>query len=159
RGNPHVLGDVVPRGFVQIASHGPSPTIPGNQSGRLQLAEWLSGPASPLVVRTAVNRVWQKLFGRGLVSSTDYFGLRSEPPSHPELLDHLSRRFIEDGWSFKKLVRQIVLSRTYRQSSDLTPETQAASVADPDNVWLWRMSPRRLEAEMLRDAVLAVSGT
>lgn len=159
RGNPHVLGDVVPRGFVQIASHGPSPAIPGDQSGRRQLAEWLTGPAQPLVARTAVNRVWQKLFGRGLVNSTDYFGLRSEPPSHPELLDHLARRFIEDSWSFKKLMRQIVLSRTYRQTSDLTPETQAAAAADPDNVWLWRMNPRRLEAEMLRDAVLAVSGS
>lgn len=159
RGNPHVLGELVPRGFVQIASHGPAPAIPGDQSGRVQLAEWLTGPASPLVARTAVNRVWQKLFGRGLVSSTDYFGLRSEPPSHPELLDHLSRRFIDEGWSFKKLMRQIVLSRAYRQSSDLTPDTQAAAIADPDNVWLWRMSPRRLEAEMLRDAVLAVSGT
>ena len=158
RGNPHVLGETVARGFVRIASHGQLPEIPRDQSGRVQLAQWLTGPASPLVARTAVNRVWQKLFGRGLVSSTDYFGLRSEPPSHPVLLEFLSQKFIEDRWSFRQLVRHIVLSRTYRQSSELTVASQGALVSDPDNTWLWRMSPRRLEAEMLRDAVLFAGG-
>ncbi len=159
RGNPHVLGEIVPRGFVSVASHGTIPEIPKDESGRRQLADWLTGPASPLVARTAVNRVWQKLFGRGIVPSVDYFGLRSEPPSHPELLDHLAQAFIDDGWSYSKLIRRIVLSRTYRQTSELSANSQAALAADPDNVWLWRMSPRRLDAEMLRDAVLLTSGT
>lgn len=158
RGNPHVTGDVVPRGFVQVATHGPAPKIPADASGRAQLADWLTGPANPLVARTAVNRIWQKLFGHGLVSSTDYFGLRSESPSHPELLDHLAKQFIDEGWSFKKLMRNIVLSRVYRQTSDVTESTRSAFIADEDNRYLWRMSPRRLEAEMLRDSVLAVSG-
>jgi hypothetical protein len=158
RGNPHVLGESVPRGFVQVATHGGAPEISPHESGRRELAEWLTGPARPLVARTAVNRVWQKLFGRGLVSSTDYFGLRSEPPSHPELLDFLSQRFIDEGWSFRRLVRHIVLSRAYRQSSEAGDERRRLLAGDPENIWLWRMSPRRLEAEMLRDGVLAVSG-
>lgn len=159
RGNPHVLGDVVPRGFVAVASHGSVPEFSANESGRRQLADWLTGSASPLVARTAVNRVWQKLFGRGLVNSIDYFGLRSDPPSHPELLDHLSQQFINEGWSFQKLMRRIVLSRTYHQRSELTAASQPYLASDPDNIWLWRMAPRRLEAEMLRDAVLFTAGT
>lgn len=158
RGNPHVLGETVPRGFIKIATHGPAPEVSREESGRRELAAWLTGPASALTARTAVNRVWQKLFGRGLVEPVDYFGLRSEPPTHPELLDHLSWQFIEDGWSFKRLIRRIALSRTYRQASLLTDAGRAALDVDPDNRWLWRMSPRRLEAEMLRDSVLLVSG-
>lgn len=156
RGNPHVLGETAPRGFVKVVTHGAPPAIPAGQSGRLQLAEWLTGPASPLLARVAVNRVWQKLFGRGIVGSVDYFGVRGELPSHPELLDHLARRFLAGGWSRKQLIRQLALSRTYRQRSEAGEPAYLA--ADPENRLLWRMAPRRLEAEMLRDSALAVSG-
>ncbi len=158
RGNPHARGEVVPRGFVRVATHGSIPEIPADHSGRLQLAEWLTGAAGPLVARVTVNRAWQKIFGRGLAASVDYFGLRSEPPSHPELLDHLARQFLDDGWSYKRLLRRMVLSRTYRQASGVSDASQNFLTADPDNVRLWRMSPRRLDAEMLRDAVLQTSG-
>ena len=158
RGNPHVLGPAVPRGFVEAVTHGSSPTIPADQSGRLQLANWLTGPASPLVARVTVNRIWQRLFGRGLVGSVDYFGVRGELPTHPELLDYLAGQFIRDGWSQKRLIRELVLSRTYRQRAEADDSSQVAIKVDPENRLLWRMSPRRLDAEMLRDAVLAVSG-
>ena len=158
RGNPHVPGPVVPRGFVEVATHGSPPTIPPSQSGRLQLAGWLSGPASSLVARVTTNRIWQRLFGRGLVGSVDYFGMRGELPTHPELLDYLAGQFIRDGWSQKRLIRELVLSRTYRQRAEADDSSQVAIAADPENRLLWRMSPRRLDAEMLRDAVLAVSG-
>lgn len=158
RGNPHVPGPAVPRGFVEVATHGSPPTIPTDQSGRLQLANWLSGPASPLTARVTVNRIWQRLFGRGLVGSVDYFGTRGDPPTHPELLDYLAGQFIRDGWSQKRLIRELVLSRAYRQRAEADDSSQAAVSADPENRLLWRMSPRRLDAEMLRDAVLAVSG-
>src|SRR5262249_17439211 len=105
-----------------------------------------------------VNRIWQRLFGRGLVASVDYFGVRGERPTHPELLDYLSAQFVRDGWSQKRLIRELVLSRAYRQRAEVNDASQAALAADPENRLLWRMSPRRLEAEMLRDAVLAVSG-
>lgn len=157
RGNPHVLGDKYPRGFVQVATHGPIPAIAGGESGRRQLADWLTHAASPLVSRITVNRIWQRLFGRGIVNSVDYFGVRGEAPTHPELLDALAADFIRDGWSRKRLIRRIVLSRTYRQQSELDAASQPALAADPDNRLYWRMSPRRLEAEMLRDAALAVS--
>jgi len=159
RGNPHVLGATVPRGFVQVATHGPVPSIGKDQSGRLQLAEWLTGAARPLVSRVTVNRIWQRLFGRGIVASVDYFGVRSEPPTHPELLDFLAGQFIHEGWSQKRLIRLLVLSRTYRQRSEADDASRPALAADPDNRLYWRMSPRRLEAEMLRDSVLAVSRT
>ena len=158
RGNPHVLGDSVPRGFVQAVARGPGPEIPADQSGRQQLADWLTGPASHVVSRVTVNRFWQKLFGHGIVASVDYFGARSDPPTHPELLDYLARQFIAEGWSQKRLLRTLVLSRTYRQQSDTTVAAGPMLAADPDNRLLWRMSPRRLEAEMVRDAVLASSG-
>jgi uncharacterized protein DUF1553/uncharacterized protein DUF1549/cytochrome c len=158
RGNPHVLGPAVPRGFVEVATHGSPPTIPADQSGRLQLANWLTGSASSLVARVTVNRIWQRLFGRGLVGSVDYFGVRGELPTHPELLDYLAGQFIRDGWSQKRLIRELVLSHTYRQRAEADDSSQVAITADPENRLLWRMSPRRLDAEMLRDAVLAVSG-
>src|SRR5262249_44742925 len=123
--------------------------------GRLQLAQWLTAKDNPLTARVAVNRVWQSLFGRGLVASPDNFGALGERPSHPELLDWLAAPFIEDGWSVKKAIRRSVLSSTYRQGSDLHA---AHFKQDPDNVLLWRMNPRRLEAEAIRDAFLAVSG-
>jgi len=159
RGNPHVLGQSMPRGFVQVATHGAVPAIGKDQSGRLQLAEWLTNAAQPLVSRVTVNRMWQRLFGRGIVASVDYFGVRGEPPTHPELLDYLAGQFIREGWSQKRLIRQLVLSRTYRQRAEADDTSRAALAADPDNRLCWRMSPRRLDAEMLRDSVLAVSRT
>lgn len=158
RGNPHVLGTAVPRGFVQVATHGAVPAVGSEESGRRQLAEWLTGAASPLLARVTVNRIWQTLFGRGIVGSVDYFGVRGERPTHPELLDYLADRFIREGWSRKRLIRALVLSRTYRQRAEGGESLRAALAVDPDNRLLWRMSPRRLDAEMLRDAVLAVSG-
>lgn len=159
RGNPHTLGAEVPRGFVHAATHGDSPAVDPKQSGRLQLANWLSTSASPLVSRVTVNRVWSRLFGRGIVGSIDYFGVRGEAPTHPELLDSLATRFLSEGMSQKRLIRYLVLSRTYRQASDANEDCRTALSIDPDNHHYWRMSPRRLEAEMIRDSVLAVSGS
>jgi len=153
RANPHVLGDRVPRGFLTVASTS-SPVIPEARSGRKQLAEWMAAPDNPLSARVAVNRIWQRLFGAGLVRTVDYFGVRGERPSHPELLDHLAARFVQDGWSRKKLLRSLLLSRTYRMSTALNRQAQAI---DPENRLLWRMNNRRLDAEALRDAMLAVS--
>ena len=154
RGNPRALGDEVPRGFLQVASSVP-PVIPTAASGRKQLADWIASRDNPLTARVTVNRIWQKLFGQGIVRTVDYFGVRGEKPSHPELLDHLAAKFMNDGWSQKRLIRSIVLSRIYRTSSEHHPR---ANAADPDNRLLWRMNRRRLDAESLRDAMLAVSG-
>ncbi len=155
RGNPYAPGNVVPRGVLQVASWSKFSEIPTGQSGRLQLADWLADRRNPLTPRVTVNRIWQKLFGEGLVRSVDYFGSRGETPSHPALLDHLATRFMNDGWSQKRLIRAIVLSHTYRLSSVNQP---AAMKVDPDNRLLWRMNRQRLDAEALRDGLLAVSG-
>ena len=155
RGNPYAPGTVVPRGTIRVASWEKPPEIPAGQSGRLQLADWLANSRNPLTARVAVNRIWQKLFGEGLVRSVDYFGTRGERPSHPELLDHLATRFMQQGWSQKQLIRALVLSRTYRLSS--TNDVTALKV-DPDNRLLWRMNRQRLDAEAIRDGLLAVSG-
>ena len=154
RGNAHALGDTVPRGFITIMSPTPA-AIPPNESGRRQLADWIASPQNPLTARVVVNRIFQKLFGEGLVRSVDYFGVRGELPSHPELLDHLATRFVANGWSRKGLIRDLVLSRAYRLSS--FPDAQANTV-DPDNRLLWRMNRQRLDAESLRDSLLLVSG-
>lgn len=155
RGNPYAPGKIVPRGVVQVASWGKLPEIPQGQSGRLQLADWLADKRNPLTARVTVNRIWQKLFGEGLVRSVDYFGARGETPSHPELLDHLATRFMSHGWSQKKLIRAMVLSRVYGLSS---VNDDAATKVDPDNRLLWRMNRQRLEAESIRDSLLAVTG-
>lgn len=155
RGNPYALGTLTPRGVVRVASWESSPAIPTDQSGRRQLADWLADKRNPLTARVAVNRIWQKLFGEGIVRSVDYFGVRGELPTHPELLDHLARRFMQEGWSQKRLIRALTLSRAYRLSSD---DNAAAREADPDNRLLWRMNRQRLDAESLRDAMLAASG-
>ena len=155
RGNPYSPGEVVPRGTIRVASWDKLPAIPTGQSGRLQLADWLADRRNPLTPRVTVNRIWQKLFGEGLVRSVDYFGTRGEKPSHPELLDHLASRFMQSGWSQKQLIRSLVLSRAYRLSS--TNDAVAMKV-DPDNRLLWRMHRQRLDAEALRDQLLAVSG-
>ncbi len=129
--------------------------IPEKESGRLHLAHWLTDLSHPLTARVMVNRIWSHLCGAGLVATVDNFGPTGAEPSHPELLDWLARRFQENGWSTKSLIRDIVLSRTYRQDSTWRAE---AFAVDPDNRLLWRMPPRRLDAEVIRDAMLAASG-
>ena len=155
RGNPHQLGATVPRGFLQVATYGPKPVIPANQSGRHELANWLADRRNPLTARVYVNRVWSHLFGEGMVRSVDQFGIQGEPPTHPELLDHLAIQFMTEGWSTKQLIRSIVLSRTYRVSVDSPP---ALVKVDPENRLLARANRRRLEAEVIRDAMLQVAG-
>ena len=159
RGNPSTTGSVVPRGTVRVASWEPFPAIPAGQSGRLQLAEWLADKRHPLTARVTVNRIWQKLFATGIVPSVDYFGLRGEIPTDPELLDHLATRFMEGGWSQKSFLRSLVLSRTYRLGSanpkSAVPDPQSK---DPENKLYWRMNRQRLDAEAMRDSMLAASG-
>lgn len=155
RGDVGQPGAPVPRRFPEAIQLDGSFTIPTGQSGRLELARWLTHAEQPLTSRVVVNRVWSQLFGAGLVRTVDNFGATGEAPSHPELLDHLARWFVKEGWSFKKLVRALVLSRAYRQASTFN---QAAFLRDPDNRLLWRAGKRRLPAEAIRDAMLAVSG-
>ena len=159
RGSTESLGDVVPRGLPAVLCGGEREEIPADAgSGRLQFAQWLTRPEHPLTARVAVNRVWQILFGQGLVSTPDNWGLKGEKPSHPELLDWLAVTFAtDDAWSLKRLVRRMVLSRTYRQAS--LRDYPKAAQADPENRLLWRQNRRRLEAEPLRDSLFAVAGT
>jgi len=132
------------------------PSLPAGQSvDRLALAQWLVAPSHPLTARVAVNRFWQIAFGAGIVATAEDFGSQGQPPSHPDLLDYLSVRFVESGWDIKAIMRLIVTSSTYRQSSRATP---ASIAADPDNRLLARGPRHRLAAEMVRDAALAVSG-
>jgi hypothetical protein len=155
RGNVHNLSDPAPRGFLTVALHGTPPTIPKNQSGRAELAEWIASKDNPLTARVAANRVWYWLLGEGLVRTVDNFGTTGEPPSNAELLDYLAVTLIDKNWSVKELVRHVVLSRTYRQSAAGDATTIAA---DPENRLFGRANRRRLEAECIRDTVLAVSG-
>ena len=154
RGNINNLGAIAPRGVLQVANHGPAPKMPTSSSGRLELAHWIADPSNPLTSRVMANRVWHWLFGAGLVRTVDNFGTMGESPSHPELLDHLSFHFIQKGWSVKKLIRTIVLSRTYRLSSSRDGQPE-----DPENRLLAHMNRRRLDAESLRDTMLSVGGT
>jgi hypothetical protein len=155
RGEAEMLGPLVPRGFLSAFNVPGAARVNPQQSGRLELAQWLTSAHNPLTPRVLVNRVWHHLFGQGLVSSVDNFGVTGDIPSHPELLDHLATRFIEDGWSIKKLVRAIVLSRAYQLGSTAPV---ANRTADPDNRLVWRHQPRRLAAEEIRDTMLAVAG-
>jgi hypothetical protein len=154
-GDPARPGSVVRRGVPRFLAGVHPFQIPDSESGRRQFAEWLTDPAHPLVARVMVNRIWQYHFGRGLVGTPSNFGLRGEPPTHPELLDWLAARFVAEGWSVKALHRLIVTSRTYQQSS--TPAGSSAG-KDPGNRWYGRFDRRRLDAEALRDGLLAVSG-
>lgn len=158
RGSIRNLGPVVPRGFLTVASHGEIPQVPATQSGRLQLAEWIASDRNPLTARVLVNRVWMHLFGEGLVRSVDNFGTTGEKPSHPELLDALAMEFMEDGWSLKRLVKRLIMTRAYQMAS-ASPGRDAGLAKDPDNRLLWRQNRRRVDAEALRDAMLAVSGS
>ena len=154
RGNHKNLGGMAPRQFLQvIAGTGQQPFRIG--SGRLELANWVASDANPLTARVMVNRVWQHHFGRGIVPTPDNFGRMGEEPSHPALLDFLSRRFMASSWSVKDLHREIVLSSTYRASSD---ESGKARELDAANRLLSHFPVRRLEAEAVRDSVLVVSG-
>lgn len=148
-------GKPVPRGFPQVIQVADTRAVSSHQSGRLELAHWLTHPDHPLTARVMTNRIWRHLFGVGIVSSVDNFGFSGQRPSHPELLDHLAVRFVADGWSVKKLVRDMVLSHTYRQASTYD---EKSFVADPENRLLWRSAKRRLDAEVIRDAMLMVSG-
>lgn len=155
RGEVSNRGPEVARGFLRICSSGAPPSIPDGQSGRLQLAHWLTDPDNPLTARVIVNRVWMHLFGEGLVRTVDNFGIQGERPSHPELLDNLAIEFVRDGWSIRRLVRRLVMTRTYNQSSQYD---EAAFTIDPDNRLLWRANRRRVQAESMRDTLLIAAG-
>ena len=155
RGDSTKRGEGVPRGVVSVATIGAVPAIASDHSGRLELAQWIASPSNPLTARVAVNRIWQHLLGRGLVSTVDNFGELGERPSHPALLDHLALQFVRDGWSTKKMIRTIVLSRTYGLASN---HVKVNYDQDPDNIALWRHAPRRLDSDQFRDAILAASG-
>jgi hypothetical protein len=152
RGSHWTLGESVPRGFLRLGG-GETPALHG--SGRLQLAEWLTRPDHPLTARVMVNRMWRWRFGRGIVASVDNFGRLGEKPSHPELLDYLAAHFVEQGWSMKAMHRLMLLSSTYQMSSAYNEQS---SEKDPENIYLWRFPRRRLEAEAMRDAIMAVAG-
>jgi mono/diheme cytochrome c family protein len=154
RGSYTVFGDVIPRGTISFLG-GPGARAFGASSGRLELARNIASDANPLSARVYVNRVWHHLFGAGIVRTPDDFGHLGELPSHPELLDWLARRFMAEGWSTKKLIHMLVTSSAWRQRSVPNP---AAVVVDPENRLLHHMPLRRLEAESIRDAMLAASG-
>lgn len=157
RGSFDNLGPVVKRGFVSVCCEDESkPELGAKESGRLQLAQWLANPRHPLTARVYVNRIWRHLFGTGLVATTDNFGTVGERPSHPELLDHIAEEFVNDGWSTKRLIRKIMLSRVYQLSS---ANSEFAKSQDPENRLLWRANRRRVDAEVLRDSILSVSGS
>jgi hypothetical protein len=155
RGSPTQLGEAVPRQFLRILG-GPDRKPFTHGSGRLDLAQAITSPDNPLTARVEVNRVWMHHFGEPLVATPGDFGVRSSPPTHPELLDYLAWTFMhEDGWSLKKLHRRIMLSSAYQQSSRDRPESRKR---DPENRWLWRANRRRLDLESMRDSLLAISG-
>jgi len=168
RGNPNRAGDFVPRRFLSLLDEKPRPFEHG--SGRLDLARAIVNKNNPLTARVWVNRVWLHHFGAGLVRTPSDFGVRSEPPSHPELLDYLAATFVEQGWSIKKLHREIMLSAVYQQASSASavaanslgpgsPGRAKPEGADPENRFLWKMPRRRLDFEALRDSLLSVAGT
>jgi len=157
RGSHYNLGEAVEREFPEVMRYASVPQVlPRNESGRLELAQWMSSSQHPLTARVYVNRIWQWHFGRGLVPTTENFGALGDRPSHPDLLDWLARNFIESGWSTKELHRLIVLSSTYSQASS-RPDESVAQGIDPENKLLWKFPVRRLEAELIRDAVLSVA--
>ena len=154
RGDPKTLGVEAPRGFLTILG---GEKLPPEEkgSGRLELAEWITDSRNPLTARVIVNRVWQWHFGRGIVATPDDFGSRGEAPSHPELLDYLTSRFIEGGWSIKKLHKLILLTRAYQMASG---DDSRNGAKDSKNEFLWKFNRRRLDAEEFRDSLLAISG-
>lgn len=156
RGQIRNLGPKVPRGYIQAAFHGEAPKVPADVSGRVQLAQWIMSPGNTLTARVLANRVWMELFGEGLVRTPDNFGVTGEKPSHPELLDHLAFKLMDDGWSLKKLVHYVASSRAYAMSSR---DEGAGKSTDPENRLLWRQNRKRMDADALRDTMLAAAGT
>ncbi|MDF1810715.1 MAG: PSD1 and planctomycete cytochrome C domain-containing protein [Verrucomicrobiales bacterium] len=157
RGDHKSPGKIVPRGTLSLFDKFLKfPVIDEHQSGRLQLANWLADEKNPATARVMVNRIWHHLFGSGLVDTVDNFGLLGSKPSHPELLDDLAVRFMQEGWSVKKLIRHLVLSRTWMLASTQDPSQYEF---DPANRLLWRFSPQRIEGEVLRDCLLFVGGS
>jgi len=153
RGNTETKGDLVKRRFLKVlAQNEPKSFTKG--SGRLELAEAIADPNNPLTARVIVNRVWSIFFGRGLVATPSNFGQLGSLPSHSELLDDLAVRFMENNWSIKWLVRELVLSSTYQQNSQIISGNE---LIDPSNIYLWRMNRRRLSVEQWRDSILAAS--
>ncbi|QDU97838.1 DUF1553 domain-containing protein [Lignipirellula cremea] len=157
RGEARNLGEAAPRGFLTALSDSEEPpVIPPNASGRLEVARWIASGQNPLTARVIVNRVWRHLFGAGIVRSTDNFGAMGEAPSHPDLLDTLAVKLVDDlDWSLKRLIRELVLSRTYQLSSTASAELLKI---DPENRLLGRAEQRRMDAEAIRDYLLVVSG-
>ena len=155
RGEVNNLGEVVPRGFLQVCGPGDAAITAPSGSGRLELAHWLTDPDNPLVARVMVNRVWMHVFGEGIVRTVDNFGTRGQRPSHPQLLDALATDFMQGGWRLKPLVRQMVLSDAYNRSSEFDAD---ATAMDPENRLLWRAHRKRLTAESIRDAMVAAAG-
>ena len=168
RGSVETPGPAVRPGFLSVLCGAgedclatPSPNRAGETTGyRLALAEWLTDTKHPLTARVIVNRIWQHHFGTGIVATPDNFGSSGSPPSHPELLDWLAVDLVKHGWKVKRLHKMIMLSTVYRQSSSRGDNAagERAAIEDPDNRLLWRMPMRRLEAEALRDSILAVGG-
>jgi hypothetical protein len=161
RGEPKQPGDLIARRFPEVLGGQMLSNDQAHGSGRLQLATWLSDASNPLTARVIVNRIWQYHFGSGLVSTPSDFGVRGLPPTHPELLDWLASRFIEDGWSIKHMHRRIMLSHAYRISSLANHSSKgqpSAQATDPANVLHWRFNRTRLDAESLRDTLLMLSG-
>jgi hypothetical protein len=154
RGNPNRTGEVVPRRFLTVLAKDSKGTF-SRGSGRLDLADAIVNDAAPLTARVIVNRVWENHFGRGLVDTPSNFGIQGSKPSHPALLEDLTARFMANGWSLKWLHHEIMLSTTYQQASH---RDGARNAIDPENKWLWRMVPRRLEVEAWRDELLAATG-
>lgn len=160
RGNYLHLGEAAPRGFLRVISDVPV-KIQNKASGRLELAHWMTRPEHPLTARVMANRIWLWHFGEGLVRSPDNFGKLGQRPTHPELLDWLTLRFIEQSWSIKKMHRLLMLSATYQMASTVPqPSTLNPQLtADPANQLWWRFNRRRLLAEEIRDSLLAIDGT
>ena len=155
RGDLDNVGPTAKRGFLTIPCMATVPAIDTRHSGRLELAEWITADDNPLTSRVIVNRIWRHLFGEGIVRTVDNFGMSGDQPDNLELLDYLASDFMKNGWSMKKMIRKIMLSSTYRQASTFDKQKFAI---DPDNRLLWRQNQRRLEAESIRDAMLASAG-
>ena len=156
RGEADKPGEPVPRGVLTLFANDTEPKIDRRSSGRRELADWLTSPQNPLTARVFANRTWHWLFGRGIVESVDNFGTTGQQPANPALLDHLATRLVENGWSMKKTIREIVLSRSYQLASAFD---ERGFAADPENKLVWRQDKRRLDAECIRDAMLSAAGT
>jgi hypothetical protein len=155
RGEVDLVGPSVPRGFLTLLSRPDDPRPDPKGSGRRELAAWLTRPDNPLIARVIVNRLWSKLFRVGIVATVDDFGSQGSAPRHPELLDDLATRFVAGGWSIKRTIREMVLSRTYA-IADWDDSSNRAR--DDDNTLLWRWNCKRLDAEAIRDAMLCIAG-